>query len=360
MTRTNKGRLRVPKPGSPPHRDPVQDAQPPSPKMFSPATFGAVLHAAAQVSGPPKPIEAAAHPVVAFYGFRGGSGRTTALAHVAVALAARGKTVLVVDLDLEAPGLSTVLRAGDIAEGLGSLALLRVAERVDSADADELRIAPHLVASGAGLPSVQVLPAGKLGVKYQNQLDMLNPSLWHIMEGSSPLRLLLDRVRQELLPDVVLLDCRTGFAPLSAAAIFHEADAVVVCLPATRQSHDGARTVIDTLRAAQSRRAGRPLALLVPTMFVESDEGISRRNELLQLLDTAIAESAPAMAGNESDDLELGDAPIRILESGLPFRPSLSVSDVLTERYDLVSGGVYHPLLGELDDMLAGESAGWR
>lgn len=44
--------------------------------------------------------------VVTFYSYKGGTGRTMALANVAWILAANGKRVLAVDWDLESPGLS--------------------------------------------------------------------------------------------------------------------------------------------------------------------------------------------------------------------------------------------------------------
>jgi len=43
--------------------------------------------------------------VVTFYSYKGGTGRTMSLANVAWILAANGKRVLVVDWDLESPGL---------------------------------------------------------------------------------------------------------------------------------------------------------------------------------------------------------------------------------------------------------------
>src|SRR5579862_6945798 len=43
--------------------------------------------------------------VVTFYSFKGGTGRTMALANLAWILAANGKRVLVADWDLESPGL---------------------------------------------------------------------------------------------------------------------------------------------------------------------------------------------------------------------------------------------------------------
>src|SRR4051812_44817310 len=48
--------------------------------------------------------------IVTFYSFKGGSGRTMALANVAWILAASGLRVLVVDWDLEAPGLPKFFR----------------------------------------------------------------------------------------------------------------------------------------------------------------------------------------------------------------------------------------------------------
>ena len=45
--------------------------------------------------------------VTTFYSFKGGVGRTMALVNAAVTLALRGRRVLAVDFDLEAPGLDT-------------------------------------------------------------------------------------------------------------------------------------------------------------------------------------------------------------------------------------------------------------
>src|SRR5437879_4694873 len=47
--------------------------------------------------------------VVTFYSYKGGVGRTMALANIATLLASWGKKVLVVDWDLEAPGVEHFL-----------------------------------------------------------------------------------------------------------------------------------------------------------------------------------------------------------------------------------------------------------
>jgi cellulose biosynthesis protein BcsQ len=52
------------------------------------------------MTGPP-----ASPRVITFYSYKGGTGRSMALANVAWILASNGKRVLVLDWDLEAPGL---------------------------------------------------------------------------------------------------------------------------------------------------------------------------------------------------------------------------------------------------------------
>ena len=47
--------------------------------------------------------------ILAFYSFKGGVGRSMAVLNLAYSLAAKGRHVLVLDMDLEAPGLSGFL-----------------------------------------------------------------------------------------------------------------------------------------------------------------------------------------------------------------------------------------------------------
>ena len=58
--------------------------------------------------------------VTTFYSFKGGVGRTMALVNSAVTLALRRRRVLVVDFDVEAPGLDTfdVLRTREEVPGV--------------------------------------------------------------------------------------------------------------------------------------------------------------------------------------------------------------------------------------------------
>jgi MinD-like ATPase involved in chromosome partitioning or flagellar assembly len=48
--------------------------------------------------------------VITFYSYKGGTGRTMAMANLAWLLASRGRKVLTIDWDLEAPGLHRFFR----------------------------------------------------------------------------------------------------------------------------------------------------------------------------------------------------------------------------------------------------------
>jgi MinD-like ATPase involved in chromosome partitioning or flagellar assembly len=52
--------------------------------------------------------------VISFYSFKGGTGRTTTAANVAADLARRNKNVVVIDLDIDGPGLEIVFGANNI------------------------------------------------------------------------------------------------------------------------------------------------------------------------------------------------------------------------------------------------------
>jgi MinD-like ATPase involved in chromosome partitioning or flagellar assembly len=55
--------------------------------------------------------------VITFYSFKGGTGRSMALANVASLLAQRpgdGRSALMVDWDLEAPGLACIATSGRV------------------------------------------------------------------------------------------------------------------------------------------------------------------------------------------------------------------------------------------------------
>ena len=96
--------------------------------------------------------------VATFYSFKGGVGRTMALVNAAVDLAGRGRRVLVVDFDLEAPGLDTfdLLRPRTPAPGIIDF----VGEYLASGRAPDVERFIGEASGGVGDGRLWVMPSG--------------------------------------------------------------------------------------------------------------------------------------------------------------------------------------------------------
>jgi cellulose biosynthesis protein BcsQ len=319
--------------------------------MFSAASFAGVIaiEPSPDVEVPtPPPLREGT--VVAFYGFRGGAGRTTALAHFAAALSARDVSTVAIDLDVEAPGLDRVLNCPPLTEDVGAVALLRAAAQAETDEerSSAMRLAPHVVKSrlDVGAP-IRVLPAGRLSTIYLERLEDLGVALWHIAEPPSPLRALVDQLRSELKPDVILIDCRTGLSGLSASAMFHVADLVVLCVTVTDQSIEGLEIVLRGVHAARSQRGGSPDLLIVPTMVPEGPEGRARLDEFLAKIDAQYA----AIFRQNAVDLDPSEQ-TPVVREGVEYRRGVALADHLRADFVQRSAGTYQALTRELDRLL--------
>jgi cellulose biosynthesis protein BcsQ len=160
-------------------------------------------------------------PRVIFYSIKGGVGRSTALAIAAWALAEQGKKVMVLDMDLESPGLSSSLLPKDRMPTYGIVDWL-IEDLVDNGDA----VFPFMAAisdiSRDG--EIRVVPAygdepgeyvSKIGRAWMPKYIVYdNRELWH-----KRLNRLLDKLEAQYKPDVVLIDSRAGLDEISAACI---------------------------------------------------------------------------------------------------------------------------------------------
>lgn len=164
-------------------------------------------------------------PLVTFYSFKGGMGRTTALAAFALDRVRRDEHVVVVDLDLDAPGLGTVF-GGDAQPPYGVVDYLierpilgdRTSDLLDHSSLVDLKT---VRSSG----SLRVFPAGRLDEHYLGKMARLDFEPPPVGQHH-PLEDLLLQIRDKWKPDWILLDSRTGFSEtagmlLSGLAHFH-------------------------------------------------------------------------------------------------------------------------------------------
>ena len=274
-----------------------------SKRMFSPASFFDVIDAGRAI-----PARALAEPstvpqrpaTVAFYGFRGGAGRTVALAHIAMMLAQRGLRVAAVDFDLEAPGLHVALGGEPPAEDKGLVVLL--SRTLKTAPHERVEVGEHLqvLTPKEGTGKVLLLPAGRVSRRYLAQIEELGIGLWHEL-SISPLERILDGLKQED-PDVLFIDCRTGFSGTSASVLFHLADMVVVFLPLTDQVWDGVDVLLQAVAASRARRESKPGLLFVPSMVPPGEVGRDKVQRYLAKLGEKYARYLNVRRVEEVDD----------------------------------------------------------
>ena len=221
--------------------------------------------------------------IVTFFSFKGGVGRTTALVATALTLARNGHKVAIVDLDLEAPGLSTVFFK-DKVENFGVIDYLlekKIQNRNWSLRNDILRINDPLLLGNSG-EQIYLFTAGNIDDSYLEKLARLD--FQNLVDHDIPdtFKGMLKELEGAVKPlDFILLDSRAGFHDIGGLALTDLSHAAVIFGRQSRQSWDGLTHVI--------RRLSRPLApegekqlpvVLVHAMALASLE--RRRNEELR------------------------------------------------------------------------------
>ena len=225
--------------------------------------------------------------IFTFYSYKGGVGRSMALLNVAYTLAQRARHVLVLDLDLEAPGLSDFLHrqgelakskkknAGDMFDLLAEVKRLALARtHPDQAVAelgDVSRFVCPVKASKVQAPRLGLkghldvictLLDNQSGEGYGSRLEALN--LKGIdNEDLQRMGLILARVLQaqrlkvtplgwselgltETVPyDYILVDSRTGLTELGGLCVGPLCDRLVVCTGLNEQNINGTRYFLE-------------------------------------------------------------------------------------------------------------------
>jgi hypothetical protein len=156
-----------------------------------------------------------------FFGIKGGVGRSTALVAVARHLAERGDRVLVIDLDLESPGVTATLLPEGARPSFGVVDWF-VEGDVGQADEELLRDLVATSPLAAGTPGeIRVVPAGgSVGAEsYVSKLARVYVSPAGGGDLATRLARLLDVLEAQERPDWVLLDSRAGIHDLAAIAV---------------------------------------------------------------------------------------------------------------------------------------------
>lgn len=241
-------------------------------------TSSATTNGTATQKDPATPANATSHGprITAFYGFKGGTGRSFLLATCAVALAAAGKRVLVLDWDLEAPGV------GDLFDSSGNNVWVewrrhkgiveltqdsRFPPRTRLTDDNRQELATTLLQTLFPSPPADPSSADSFLVdivsdaRSRGRLSLIGPGqyrsgtyyfgnflesdwTWYFANrGTDFFELLRDVMLTQPHFDEILIDARTGYSAFSVAAIRHLADTVCVVGTFSMQSINGVARV---------------------------------------------------------------------------------------------------------------------
>lgn len=169
-----------------------------------------------------------------FYGLKGGVGRSTALAMVAYGLARDGKNVLLIDFDLESPGLSSLLLPSERVSECGLVDWF-----VEDAVGQGTSILKNLISSSplADTTSGSIRVAAAMGqgeTAYLSKLARVyadvsaNIGQQRHQRFATRMQRLVELLEEQEKPDVVLIDSRAGLHDVAAISITSLADTALL------------------------------------------------------------------------------------------------------------------------------------
>jgi len=252
--------------------------------------------------------------IVTFYSFKGGTGRTMALANIAILLARTGARVLAVDFDLEAPGLWRFFRhlERDLGNRHGLLDLL-VAQSENRSEtlADWHQYVIPVTFDGG---TVSLITSGRSDDGYPARVLGFD---WQKFFRDSDGGSFIEHLRAEWAGqyDFTLIDSRTGITDTGGVCTIALPDLIVPVFAANHQNIEG---ILEVLKRAQEGRQhlayDRSPALVLPVLSrFDSRTEHESANEWLDLV-------AERFSNFYADWLPGSIAPRKILErTKLPY-----------------------------------------
>ena len=221
--------------------------------------------------------------IITFYSYKGGTGRTMALANVAWILASNGNRVLSVDWDLESPGLhkffhpfldeSTVGATPGVIEIINDYASAAVdpGQRNDDWHLEYARVERHAVSLEWTFPDggkLDFLSAGRQNRDYSAAVCSLDwDNFYDRLGGGRFFRAMRDDMKQKY--DYVLIDSRTGLSDVADICTIELPDVLAICFTLSDQSIEGAANVA---RQISGRYRDRNIRVLPVPMRIEDGE----------------------------------------------------------------------------------------
>jgi TPR repeat protein/cellulose biosynthesis protein BcsQ len=206
--------------------------------------------------------------IYTFYSYKGGVGRSMALVNVGVLLALDGRKVLLVDWDLEAPGLETFFVRTPASNVIGKPEKFPgIVDLLESqANGETIPWRKCLLRAEFGATSLDIISAGRKSDDYRHRVQQLD---WSALFRESNIGKYLDSLRDEWREsyDFVLIDSRTGITDIGDICTVLMPDALVAMYVNNYQNIDGVKAIVERARSARSRLpVDRSMLVVVPLL----------------------------------------------------------------------------------------------
>ncbi|MGI0084512.1 MAG: KGGVGR-motif variant AAA ATPase [Nitrososphaerales archaeon] len=266
---------------------------------------------------------------ITFYSYKGGTGRSLALANAAVYLAKLGFRVVALDFDLEAPGLHYKLSRNE--DGAPLHVEKGVVDYVMTFLADgEVRLplkdfVVDAVVPGIEMPLVHLMPAGQApSADYWSKLSRID---WHDLfykkgaKGVQIFKELQIRILDELQPDFLLVDSRTGITEMGGVATTLLADKVLCLVLPTLENLEGARAVLRSLKRSRRENHGTDLEVIAAVSRLPERRGPEVELEVTERILSIMNQDAE----DPNDTLSLKSVFVLHSEAALQVQEALRV-----------------------------------
>jgi MinD-like ATPase involved in chromosome partitioning or flagellar assembly len=242
-------------------------------------------------------------PLITFYSYKGGVGRTTTLAFFASHYAKHGKKVIILDCDFEAPGFTNFFNLKTQGNKNG------IVEYLYNGGASDLGnyLYDNIGNSYTGVGNIWVMPAGNLSeepitddngevivgnipyfkthrehyLQALARLDLANPEII-----AKQFKQLIDNLYEQYKPDVILLDSRTGFNDIFTNIALRLSKLVIGFFGVSNQTEAGLGHTLEIVKATNTE-----LVLVCPMLPIHAGNRIFRKaiekieNYIVQNLD---------------------------------------------------------------------------
>ncbi len=204
--------------------------------------------------------------IATFYSFKGGVGRTIALVNTAVALTLKGHSVIIWDMDIEAPSIQNIPYFEPLRHlikgGFVDVAADFKEKNYKGINADKLS---SYIITHPNNDKLRLFPAGRLGdTKAYNEYSQKFAAIeWDKLFGKGKKEgfILFDNVREELLkyhPDFILIDSRTGYTDIGGICCVQLPDVVFLVFTYGEQNLKGTAAIHNALANDDKMKQLRP------------------------------------------------------------------------------------------------------